>query len=257
MRNLLLLATASLLITAASTASAATAPLPGTAIVMVDDTTAYPSNSIATPSALQLIRSELTPLDTEAAIAFTNGAAAFDQASAAYDSIRFIDASNIVESTAYITSVGAQSSAGTNQVIKIYSMTAQGSPVTNLHLIATFDKLQTVSPAVDWRASLTSSGGSADWAVITNVTCSWPTTITGTGADTPFVYSFDVPAPSPTTAMFRILSMDDGGSGTGLYFLIYNFVSVNGRVGWTGTIEDNDGTTIDIVGGIAAAQFSE
>lgn len=232
-------------------------PAPGSAIVMVDDDQAYPSNSIALPSDLQLLRQELAPLHTEASTAWQTAGSALDLSQQAYDSIRFIDASNIVSSTAYVTSVGAQASAGTNQVIRILSMQVQGSPVTNIHLVATFDKLQTVSPKVDWRSSLTSAGGSSDWAVITNITCSWPTTVSAPGATTPFVYSFDVPAPSPSTAMFRVLSMDDGGGGTGLYFLIYNFVSVNGRVGWTGTIEDNNGTVIDIKGGIAAAPFAE
>ncbi|MDD2241145.1 MAG: hypothetical protein PHI93_10900 [Kiritimatiellae bacterium] len=232
-------------------------PPPGAAIVMVDDERAYPSNSIALPSHLQQLQQQLTPLYSQAVNAWQQSGAALDIAQQAYDSIRFIDASNIVSSTAYITSIGSQQSAGTNQLIKIYSMRLDGDPITNIHLIATFDKLQTVSPAVDWRSSLTANGSSTGWAAITNVTCSWPTTVSLPGADTPFIYSFDVPAPSPAKAMFRILSMDDGGGGTGLYFLFYNFISVNGRVGWTGTLVDNNGTQIEIKGGIAAEPFSE
>jgi len=257
MKNLILFATASALLAIATAQPAAANPPPGSAIVMVDDTTAYPSNSIATPSALQLITNELTPLVAQASLAWTTSSAAHALAAEAYDSIRFINADNIVESTAYITSIGSQSSAGTNQLIKVYSMRLDGSPVTNIHLVATFDKFQSISPAVDWRSSLTADGGSTDWTVITNVVCSWPTTVSAPGALTPFIYSFDVPAPSGTTAMFRILSMDDGGGGTGLYFLFYNFISVNGRIGWTGTLVDNNGTEVHIQGGIAAALFSE
>jgi len=252
MRNLLLLATASLLII-----TAAANPPPGRSIVMVDDAVAYPTNSIATPSELQQLTAQLTPLAAKSTAAFDNSVNAITLAGDAYDSIRFIDASNIVSSTAYITSIGAQTSAGTSQVIRVYSMRLDGSPVTNIHLVATFDKLQTVSPAVDWRSSLSTGGTSTGWAVITNVTCSWPSTVSAPGASTPFVYSFDVPAPSPATAMLRVLSLDDGGGGSGLYFLFYNRLDVNGRTGWTGTLTDNNGTAIEIVGGIAAQPFGE
>lgn len=239
------------------TAAAIGNPAPGASIVMVDDTKAYPSNSIATPTDLQLIRNELTPLTTEAAQAFNASVLAHDIATAAYDSIRFIGSSNIVTSTAYITSIGSQASAGTNQVIRTHSMRLDGSPVTNIHLVATFDKMQTISPAIDWRSSLSADGSSTPWAVITNATCSWPVTVSAPGVDTPFVYAFDIPAPGSRTAMFRILSLDDGGGGSGLFFLFYNRLDVNGRTGWTGTITDNHGTVIEIQGGIAATPFGE
>lgn len=239
------------------TAAAFGNPAPGVSIVMVDDSKAYPSNSIATPSDLQLIRNELTPLALQAAQALQTSTGAYSIAASAYNSIKFIGTSNIVTSTAYITSIGAQASAGTSQVIRVHSMQIQGSPVTNIHLVATFDKLQTISPTVDWRSTLSAGGSSTDWAIVTGVTCSWPSIVSAPGADTPFAYSFDVPAPSPTTAMFRILSLDDGGGGSGLFFLFYNRLDVDGRTGWTGTIVDNHGHSIEIKGGIAANPFGE
>lgn len=232
-------------------------PDPGRAIVMVDETTAYPSNSIATPSELQQLSNQIGPLDTKSTAAFNKSVGAYDFSEYAYNAIRFIDSSNIVVSTAYVPSVGTPASAGTNQTIRVYSMTASGEPTTNIHIVATFDKLQTVAPAVDWRGALTSGGAPGGWSTLTNIVCSWPDTVEAQGAETPFVYSFDIPAPAGTAAFFRVVSLDDGGAGSGYYFLVYNFISINGRAGWTGTATADDGTEIEFVGGLAVEPFSE
>lgn len=238
----------------AITATAAPAPAPGAAIVMVDNTTAYPTNSIATPSELQLLQQQLTPLAAEATTAINASISARSLAEDAYNSIRFIDSSNIVVSTAYIPSVGTPASAGTNQTIRIHSMRTDGSPVTNIHIIATFDKLQTLQPTIDWRASLTTSTP-GDWIALTNVVCSWPATVPAPGIETPFVYSFDIPAPNPGNAFIRVISLDSGGAGSGYYFLIYNYISINGRRGWSGQTRANDNTLLDFVGGLCVEPF--
>lgn len=232
-------------------------PPPGRSIVMVDNTTAYPTNAIATPSELAQLQDQLTPLAAEAATAFNQAVTAHDTATAAYDSIRFIDAPNIVVSTAYVPSVGTPASAGTNQVIRIHSMSTSGNPITTIHVIATFDKLQTLPPVIDWRASLTTSGSPTAWQPLANVTCSWPATVAAPGVNTPFVYSFDIPAPDPGNAFIRVLSVNSGGAGSGFYFLVYNFISINGRRGWTGTATANDSSTVQFIGGLAVQPFAE
>lgn len=207
-------------------------------VVMSDGTKAYPSNSVATPAQVNAISVELAPLADSAAADHTLATNADVLARAAYDDVRFISSPNIVSSTAYIQSVGAQASAGTNQIIRIHSLRPDGSPVTNLYLVATFDKLQTVSPAVDFRYVFTQGGTNTVWASATTAVCSWPTLISDpTVTNSTYIYSFNVPVPGVASCFFRVLSHDDGGSGSGYYFLVYNFITVNGRNGLTADIE--------------------
>ena len=213
-------------------------PPAGRTLIMSDGTKAYPSNSVATPAQVSSVADQLDPLSSQAATARSLAEGAAGLSVAAYDSVRFMDASNIVSSTAYIQSVGAQASAGTNQVIRIHSLLLMGSPTTNLHLIATFDKLQTVAPTVDFRQRFTQGGTNTVWASTTNTVCSWPATVTdNTVTNSAYIYSFDVPVPALESCFFRVLSRDDGGSGSGFYFLVYNYISVNGRIGRTGDVE--------------------
>jgi hypothetical protein len=205
---------------------------------MTDGVAAFPSNSVATPAQLSQVSDALAPLSEACAASRVSATNAAAVASAAYDAIRFVDAPSVVTSAAYIQSVGAQASAGTNQVIRIHSLQAQGSPVTNLHLIGTFDKLQTVAPTIDYRYLLTQGGTNTVWASATNAACSWPATVAdATVTNGAYIYSFDLPVAASASAFFRIVSRDDGGSGSGFYFLVYNFISVNGRVGRTADIE--------------------
>jgi hypothetical protein len=228
-------------------------PAPGSAIMMTDGLSVFPTNSAATPTQLRSTEQRLS--DTEARISSlvivaTGGMA---KASEAYDTVRFLTTPALVATRGFIASVGARESAGTNQTVRAHSLT---TGPTNIVIIGTFNKLQSVySPSINMRYQL----NTGSWASLSNVVCSWPNTVSdATVTDGWFAYSFTFARPTnAASAFFQVRSNDVGGSGSGLYMLFYNGVSVNGRNGRTVTVTASDNTQLTFVGGVLVDPLGE
>jgi hypothetical protein len=66
-------------------------------------------------------------------------------------------------------------------------------------------------------------------------------------------YLFTIPKPTNTSAFFRVVDNSTGASGSGLYWLVFGGIVVDGQMGLTGTITNivNSVTnTYQIRGGI-------
>lgn len=234
-------------------------PAPGSAWMMSDGDKVYPTNSAATPTQIQSLQSTQTTLSGRVASTYAISTGAVDAANSALDVVRHINQDDIVVSQVFVTSIGSQSAANSNQIIKILGFLASGSPVTNIHVIGEFDQLQTTRPGLDWRSSLSSLGeSSSEWLALDDVVCSWPSVVAHPNATQPFVYSFDVPIIGAPASMFvRVISHDDGGAGSGFYFIIYNGLIINGRMGQTITLVDDAGGTNDFISGILCRPLEE
>lgn len=231
-------------------------PLPGPAVdsawLMSDGDKVYPPNSAATPSQISVLSSAQGALSDKADAIYSISTGAVARANEAMGVITFANQDDIVVSQVFVTSVGTPAAASSNQVIKILVILPSGSPVTNIRVVAEFDQLQTTRPGLDWRSTLSSAGASgSDWAASTNTVCSWPTTVPHQDATAPFVYSFDLAVfNAPISLFVRAVSNDAGGAGSGFYFVIYNGLIINGRMGATRIIIDDLGGTNTFVAGL-------
>lgn len=234
-------------------------PVAGSAWMMSDGDNVYPTNSAATPTQVEAVKAAQVTLSARVDDGYANCTNALAQADAALDVVKFANQDDIVVSEVFITSIGSPAAAGTNQIINILGFTVSGAPVTNIHVIAEFDQLQTSEPGLDWRSALTADGESdSDWLALTNVACSWPTTVEHVDAVYPFVYSFDVPVVgAPETLFVRVISHDDGGAGSSYYFIISNGLIINGHMGRSATIVDDAGGTNTFEAGLLVGLLEE
>lgn len=225
-------------------------PQPGSAMVLTDGTEFYPTGSVPSKASVASLSSRVASVEDQAATCEDTSASAVADAQRALNTVTFVGVSNIVEITAYVGSIG--STVSTNQILKIVRFAQSGTPVTNLHFVTAFSAVQTATPFLDWRMTLSGGGTSSnDWTAVTNAVCSWPSQVTD--ALTPsgyYAYSFDLPVSGMSgSAFFRVVAGTGGGAGTGWYLLIYNFLSVNGRKGRTVTVVDDNANTLEFIGG--------
>lgn len=227
-------------------------PALNSAWMMSDGDNVYPTNSAATPSQITVLRNAQLDLSFKADAVYNTSTGAVTKANEAMGVVTFANQADIVVSQVFVTSVGTPAAASSNQVIKILGFVPTGSPVTNVRVIAEFDQLQTTRPGLDWRSTLSTGGVSgSEWATSTNTITSWPASVSHPDATSPFVYSFDLPVLGAPSSMFvRAISNDNGGAGSGFYFIIYNGIIINGRMGATRLIVDDTGATNTFVSGL-------
>lgn len=241
----------SLLALACSALAQTNGPQPGASMVLTDGSTFYPTGSVPSKASVDSLSGRVSSVESQAAACEASAAQAVVNAQRALDTVTFVGVSNIVEITAYVGSIG--STVITNQTVKIIRFQQVGSPVTNLHFIAAFSAVQTAAPHLDWRMTLSSGGASSnEWAGVTNSVCSWPLQVTDDLTPAGYyAYSFDLPVSGMGgSAFFRVVTGTGGGSGTGWYLLVYNFLSVNGRKGRTLTVVDDNANTLEFIGGL-------
>jgi len=234
-------------------------PSIGSAWMMSDGSKVYPTNSAATPSQIQSLQTAQDALSSQVEVVYSVSTGAVARANEALEVVEFINQDDIVVSQVFVNSVGAPAAAGTNQVINILGLSLSGYPLTNISVVVEFDQLQTTSPGLDWRTTLSESGNSGStWLAVTNSTCSWPSTVSHPSAVYPFIYRFNVPVVGAPASLFvRAISHDDGGAGSGFYFIIYNGLIINGRMGRTATIIDDAGGTNEFVTGLLVRPLEE
>ena len=231
----------------ASAASAQTGPEPGTEMLLTDGKEVYPSNTLASAWSLQQASNNLSLLEAEVdslRVQLTNSIASLDHLTASIGRN-----GDIVEATTFIQSVGASSGGGTNQVIKIESMSLSDSAIT---MVVSFNKQQGKRPGLLWTASLDVQS----WTNYTDYVTSWPETVSCASAPQAFCYSYSIPR-NGKPMFVRAISTDTSGLGSGVYFIVRNGLSISGRVGKTGTITDDGGTVHTLVGGLVVTEVTQ
>jgi hypothetical protein len=146
----------------------------------------------------------------------------------------------VVTSTVYVQSIGGVPYDPSNQTIRVHSVQVVS---TNVEIIATVKQIPLVVPVLDWRQSLNGGGWSNITAAVSEVD------IPAGVEDAERAYKFTLSRPSNVSAFFRVVDNSTGASGSGLYWLVFGGIYVDGHKGWTGAITNNVGGVFQVRGG--------
>jgi len=217
--------------------ASARAALIGNPVIITPDGTTLPSNTIATPA-------QIASVSNSADSAYATAVAAAASAAECKAATTLYATNYVVTSTVYVQSIGGVPFDLSNQTVRVYSI---GTSSTNITIVATVAQTPLVTPSLDWRYAL----GSGEWSNITATVTSIniPEGVTNAAA----AYSFTLPMPNTSNAFFRVVDNSSGASGSGLWWLVYGGIYVDGKRGWTGVYTNViDGVTnaYPFVGGI-------
>lgn len=201
--------------------SASGNPIPGSAMVMTDGVEVYPTNTFATPA--QVAQVEGT---AASAMSAADGVAAM--AAECAGKVALFSSNFVVTSTVYVQSVGAVAYDASNQTIRVHGVTVTD---TNVIVLATVAQLPLVTPTLDWRHTL-GVGGAWSNVLASVQTVEIPEGVTNAAA----AYVFTVPRPAGGTAFFRVVDNSTGASGSGLYWVVFGGLVVDGHKGASGVI---------------------
>jgi hypothetical protein len=213
-------------------------PAPGTSMLMTDGTTIYPTNSVATPS-------DVAALAGQAQEAADVSRVALESFGTCADMVRLYSTNYVVTSTVYVQSVGAVAYDASNQTVRIQGITVTD---TNITVLATVTQMPLVPPALDWRQTLGESGAWSNIAAAVQ-SVEIPVGVTNAAA----AYAFTMTRPTGGTAFFRVIDNSTGASGSGLYWVVFGGIYVDGHRGASGIITNVVGSVTNYyrsVGGI-------
>jgi hypothetical protein len=204
-----------------------------------DGITTFPSNSIATPA-------QVSGVEAAAADAKGIAEAAAAQAQACADKVALFSTNYVVTSTVYVQSVGAVAYDASNQTIRVHNISVTD---TNVMILATVKQLPLVTPTIDWRQTA-GAGGAWSSVVATAVSSTIPEGVTDAAA----AYLFSIVRPvGATSSFFRVVDNSTGASGSGLYWVVFGGLVVDGHKGSSGIITNVVGSVTNTyrkVGGI-------
>ena len=202
-----------------------------------DGSETIPPQSIATPA-------QVYSLGDAAQSAADAAAALADTASYCAERVRLYSTNYVVTSTVYVQSIGGVPYDPSNQTIRIQSVTASA---TNVQVLATVRQIPLVAPKIDWRVALDSGAWSNISASVSQT--SVPQGVTNAAA----AYLFSFQRPNASSSFWRVVDNSTGASGSGLYWIVFGGISVDGRKGATCTITNVVGAVTNrwpVVGGI-------
>lgn len=198
-----------------------------------DGVTTVPPNSIATPA--QVTNATVTAQD-----AYNTATGLSSRAEICVEKLHAYGTNYVVTSTVYVQSIGGVPYDPSNQTINVQSFTATS---TNLSIIATVKQTPLVPPALDWRVAL--SGGAWSNIAATVATTDIPDGVTNAAA----AYLFTLPKPGTSSAYFRVVDNSTGASGSGLWWVVFGGITVDGHPGATCAVT-NGADVLNFVGGI-------
>jgi hypothetical protein len=211
-------------------------------VVLINDAgDTRPAQSIATPGQVTTATSAAAATLTEAQATAALATNAQALASAAYGRTSLYSTNYVVTSTVYVQSIGGVPYDPSNQTIRVYSINIVS---TNVVIVGTLAQEPLVTPVLDWRQSL--NGGAWTNISATAVEVAVPGGVTNAVT----AYQFTLPKPSLTSAFFRIVDNSTGASGSGLYWLVFGGIYVDGQAGMTGALTNNVGAVYQVRGGI-------
>lgn len=195
-------------------------------------TQTIPPNTVATPAQVAELGDTAGTVNASA----TNIEA---RAAACADKIRLYGSNYVVTSTVYVQSIGGVPYDPSNQTIRVHSLSA--SP-TEISIIASVAQTPLVPPALDWRMALNAGA----WS---NATASVSETDIPDGVTAAKAYEFTLSRPAGGSAFFRVVDNSSGASGSGLWWVVFGGISVDGQLGRTGIVT-NGVQQLRFVGGI-------
>jgi hypothetical protein len=211
-------------------------------VVLINDAgETRPVNSIATPALVAGANANASNTLETVTVITAPASNALTVAQAAYDRTSLYSSNYVVTSTVYVQSIGGVPYDPSNQTMRVHSINIVS---TNVVIVGTLSQEPLVTPVLDWRQKLNTGA----WTNIaaTAVEVAVPAGVTNAVT----AYQFTLPKPSLTNAFFRIVDNSTGASGSGLYWLVFGSIFVDGREGWTGAITNNVGAVYNIRGGI-------
>jgi hypothetical protein len=207
-------------------------------VVLINDAgDTRPAQSIATPGQVgtATAAAEATRAAAEAVEAPAVSASATAQA--AFDRTYMYSTNYVVTSTVYVQSIGGVPYDSSNQTIRVYSFNIVS---TNVVIVGTVKQVPLIAPVLDWRQSINGGAWSNIAATVTQVDL--PAGVTNAVR----AYQFTLPKPSNTSAFFRIVDNSTGANGSGLYWLVFGGITVDGHSGMTGAITNTFNSVTNI-----------
>lgn len=229
-----------LILLAACSSMAATTNQVGRIVLIDDAGNTRPARSIATPGQVDTATTDAaSTLETAQSLQ-----ASADQAKAtalaALERTSLYRSNFVVTSTVYVQSIGGVPYDPSNQTIRVQSIVI----TTNVTIVATVAQTPLITPALDWRQSLNGGAWSNVSATVTVVDI--PEGVTNAAA----AYQFVLPKPAGASAFFRVCDNSTGASGSGLYWLVFGGIYVDGNRGMYGAITNGVGNVYQVRGGI-------
>jgi hypothetical protein len=194
-------------------------------VVLINDAGATrPAQSIATPAQVNDATTTAETTLTEAQALQATATAAQSTASAALARTSQYSTNFVVTSTVYVQSIGGVPYDASNQTIRIHSVAVASS---NVVIVGSVKQVPLVAPVLDWRQSINGGAWSNTSASVSIVDI--PEGVTNAVR----AYQFTLAKPDNTQAFFRIVDNSTGASGSGLYWLVFGGITVDGRAGAT------------------------
>jgi hypothetical protein len=199
-----------------------------------DGVTTVPANSIATPA-----QTSNATVTAQEAYATATGLAA--RAEMCVEKLAAYGTNYVVTSTVYVQSIGGVPYDPSNQTINVHSFVVSS---TNISIIGTVKQTPLVPPVLDWRQTMAAAGA---WSNVTATvaTTDIPAGVTNAAA----AYLFTLDKPGTGSAFFRIVDNSSGASGSGLWWVVFGGITVDGHPGATCAVT-NGADVLNFVGGI-------
>jgi len=202
--------------------------------INADGTQTIPPHTIATPAQVDALGATAGEVHAAA----TN---IEDRAATCVDKVRLYGSNYVVTSTVYVQSIGGVPYDPSNQTIRVHSLTADSESVT---ILATVRQTPLVTPALDWRSALNAGSWSNATATVQEVAI--PAGVTNAVK----AYEFTLARPDTGgSAFFRVVDNSTGASGSGLWWVVFGGIAVDGPLGMTGIVT-NGTDELRFVGGI-------
>ena len=192
--------------------------------ISADGAETIPPNTIATPA-------QVGSLTAEAGATLAVATNIADRAAMCADAVRLYSTNYVVTSTVYVQSIGGVPYDPSNQTIRVHSAQLTGESVV---LVATVRQTPLVPPALDWRATLGAGGA---WSKLTATVAE--TDIPAGVTDAAKAYQFTLSRPAGPSAFFRVIDNSTGASGSGLWWVVFGGIAVDGQMGRTGMVGEH------------------
>lgn len=202
--------------------------------VTLDGSQTVPPNTFATPA--QVTNQQQ---NADAVYSVATGLAA--RADVCVEKLRAYGTNFVVTSTVYVQSIGGVPYDPSNQTVIVRSVSV--TP-TNVAVVATVKQTPLVAPVLDWRVALTGGAWSNTQATVASTDI--PAGVTNAAA----AYLFTLPRPDTGgTAFFRVVDNSTGASGSGLWWIVFGGIWVDGKQGRTASVT-NGADVLEFKGGI-------
>ena len=206
-----------------------------------DGTETIPPKSIATPHQVQ-------QAEGRAASSLQVAANLESRVTALEEQCARLGTNLIVTSTCYVKSIGGVAYNPDLQFIRVVDLKVDGN---DLEIIGIVTQIPLTPPALDWRVKLDKDDTWSNIsATVDEVTM--PANLPDPPKDMTWrkAYRFRLPRPDGNSSFFRIVDNSSGASGSGLYWVVFGAIVVDGKVGKTVVLYDDNNTKMTFQGGV-------